>query len=237
MIEIGLSVAEALEAHPAQRRLLRVAHARFDFAFAIWIPDAARQRHGAVVREHVAIERIDRRVVHVRQQDTLFEIVEHDYAQRAAQTTESFLVKLGPDARTRAENQQPDRLSAVAEGHHEEPCPPVPTRRVAHHRARPVIHLPFLSRRRHNHRARLGLARAPQLLHEAPYARIRARVAVLVDQALPDRHRVRPMPRPSSITSRYGSHRLAAGGRLGAPTIEAAKSVRAPSRLAGFGGD
>ena len=65
-IEIRLRLLERLEAQAAQRRLLRVADARFDFALAIGIADATRQRDDAVVREHVAIERIERGVVDVR---------------------------------------------------------------------------------------------------------------------------------------------------------------------------
>ena len=67
-----------LEAQPAQRRLLRVADAGFDFALAIGIADAARQRDDAVVREHVAVERIERRIVDVGREDAFFEIVEDD---------------------------------------------------------------------------------------------------------------------------------------------------------------
>src|SRR5690349_6659731 len=40
-IEIGLRLVDRLEAHPLERRLLRVADARFDFSFAIRITDAA----------------------------------------------------------------------------------------------------------------------------------------------------------------------------------------------------
>ena len=77
-IEIGLRRLDRLEALALQRRLLRVADAGFDFAFPIGIADATRQRDGAVVREHVAIERIERRVVDVRREHALFEVVEDD---------------------------------------------------------------------------------------------------------------------------------------------------------------
>ena len=65
-IEIGLRLLQRLEAQAVQRRLLRVADARFDLALAIGIADATRQRDDAVVREHVAIERIERGIVDVR---------------------------------------------------------------------------------------------------------------------------------------------------------------------------
>jgi hypothetical protein len=45
--------------------------AGFDLAFAIGITVAARERDDAVVREHIAIERIERRVVDVGCKDAL----------------------------------------------------------------------------------------------------------------------------------------------------------------------
>jgi hypothetical protein len=53
-----------------------VADAGFDLAFPIRVADATRQRDGAVMREHVAIERIERRIVDVRREDAFFQIVE-----------------------------------------------------------------------------------------------------------------------------------------------------------------
>ena len=77
-IQIGLGGLERLEAQALQRRPLRVADAGFDFPFPIGIADATRQRDDAVVREDVAIERIERRIVDVRREHALFEIIEHD---------------------------------------------------------------------------------------------------------------------------------------------------------------
>ena len=65
-VQIRLAVVEMLEAEAAQRRFLGVADAGFDLALPIGIADAARQGDDAVVGEHVAIERIQRRVVDVR---------------------------------------------------------------------------------------------------------------------------------------------------------------------------
>ena len=79
-IQIGLRLLERLEAQPLQRRLLRVADAGFDLPFAIRIADAARQGDDAVVREHVAIERIERGVVDVGRQHALAQVVEDDDA-------------------------------------------------------------------------------------------------------------------------------------------------------------
>ena len=76
---VRLRGLERLEAQSVQRRLLRVADAGFDFAFAIGIADATRQRDDAVVGEHVAIERIERGVVDVGREHALFQVVEDDH--------------------------------------------------------------------------------------------------------------------------------------------------------------
>ena len=60
-IEVCLRGFDRLEAEPFQRRLLPVADARLDLAFAIGIADAAGQRDDTLMREHIAIERIDPR--------------------------------------------------------------------------------------------------------------------------------------------------------------------------------
>ena len=58
VVQVGLRFLQALEALPFQRRLLGVADAGLDLALSIGIADAARQRDGAVVRQHIAIQRI-----------------------------------------------------------------------------------------------------------------------------------------------------------------------------------
>ena len=124
-IEVGLGFLQSLEAHAFQRCLLRVADAGFDFAFAIRILDPTRQGDRAVVREHVAIERIESGIVDVGDEHALAQIVEHDDAGGAAQSAKGSFVQLGPDARTGAEGQQTNRLAAAAERHHEQPGAPI----------------------------------------------------------------------------------------------------------------
>jgi hypothetical protein len=80
--------------------------ARFDFAFAVGILYPARHGDRAVVRQHVAIKRIQRGIVNVGDEHALAQIVEHDDARGAAQPAKGAFVQLGPDARTGAERQQ-----------------------------------------------------------------------------------------------------------------------------------
>ena len=61
--KIRLRLLERLIAETAERCFLRVADTRFHLAFAVGIADAAREGNDPVVREHIAIERIERRVV------------------------------------------------------------------------------------------------------------------------------------------------------------------------------
>jgi hypothetical protein len=61
VIEIGLSLVERLEAQAAQRRLLRVPDAGFDFPLAIGIPDATRECDHPIVAEHIAVEGLSER--------------------------------------------------------------------------------------------------------------------------------------------------------------------------------
>ena len=75
-----MRLVERLEAQAFERRLLRVADAGFDFPFAIGIADAARQGDHAVMGEHVAIERIQRRVVDVRREHAFAQVIEDDDA-------------------------------------------------------------------------------------------------------------------------------------------------------------
>ena len=124
-IEIRLRLLEALEALPVQRRLLRVADARFDLALAIGIADAARQADHAVVREHVAIERIERRLVDVGREHALFEIVEDDGPRRSAEPAKRALMELGPRLRARLPRQQAHGFARVRERQDKQPRSPV----------------------------------------------------------------------------------------------------------------
>src|ERR1044071_1427542 len=84
-VEVALCVLDAFEAQPLERRALRVADAGLDLALSVRIPDTTRQRDDAVVTENVAVQRIELRVVDVRLEYALAQIVEHDGRRRAAQ--------------------------------------------------------------------------------------------------------------------------------------------------------
>src|SRR5882724_10070529 len=96
-IEIGLTLVDVLKTLALQRCPLRVAHAGLDLALAVGVAHAARQRNDAIVRQHVAIERIDCRVVCIRTNHSLAQVVEHDHPHAAAEPAESPLVQLRPD--------------------------------------------------------------------------------------------------------------------------------------------
>ena len=78
VIEICLRLFQALEALALERRLLCVGDTRLDFAFSIGIAHPARQRCHTVVRQHIAIERIQTGIVDVGSQNAFAKIIEND---------------------------------------------------------------------------------------------------------------------------------------------------------------
>ena len=146
VIEIGLSFLQALEALTLERGFLRMSDAGFDFTFSIRISDPARHSHHAVVGEHIPKERIERGLVDVGSEHAFAQIVEHDHARAAAEPAKGFLMELGPHPRTGTEDQQANRLAAVAQRHHEQPGAPVlAALLIAHHRTGAVIDLGFFA--------------------------------------------------------------------------------------------
>jgi hypothetical protein len=187
-VEVGLRLVEQLETQ-ALERPLRVGDRRLDFPLPIRIRHATGQRDGAVVREHVAIERVQRGIVDVRLQYALAQVVEHHDPHGAAQPAKCLLVQLGPASRARREGQQADALAAVAQREHEQSRAPVlPRDRMPHHRPGTVIDLAFFADRRNDHRMRLGGPRPAQRDDEAADAGVLGGKAVIVDEVAPDRH-------------------------------------------------
>lgn len=172
-----------------------MADAPCDLPLAIRIADATRQRRHAVVREQIAIERIERRVVDVGREHALAQIVEHQDAGRAAEDAKGLLVQLRPDLRARLPRQQVDGLARVAERQHKQPRAPIrATARRPDHRALAVIDLAFFTGGGDDDDTRRGRRRATQVAHEAAHARVAGGEAVVVDQVLPDRPRIAATP-------------------------------------------
>ena len=184
--------------------------AGFDFTFSIRVSDPAWHRHHAVVRKHIAVERIERGIVEVGLEHALAQIVEHHHARAATEPAKGFLVELGPDLRTGTKDQQADRLAAVAQRHDEQPSAPVLAAfLVAHHRTGAVIDLGFFAGCGQNDANGLRGVSAAQFTHEAVDRLIAAAIAVLINQILPNRHGVTAAVKPNSMVSRYGSQALA----------------------------
>ena len=219
------------EALAMQRRLLRVADAGFDLALAIGIADAARQADDAVVREHVAVERIERRLVDIGREHALFEIVEDDRPRGPAETAKRALVERGPRLRTRLPRQQPHGFARVRKGQDKEPRPAVLARLgMADHRAFAVVDLRLFARRGGDDDARVRRRRAPECPDEAADTRIPRGEADVIDEVLPDRHRIAAdAARAASMRSRWGSHALARGARDGAESVDTTRG-----EIAGF---
>src|SRR5215212_12158561 len=118
-IEISLCLLQTLEALAFERGSLGMAHASFNFAFAIRISHSARHGYHAVVGQHITVERIEGGVVDVRSEHSFTQIVEHDDPQTATKPAKRCLMQFGPDARAGAKGEQAHGLATVAEGHDE----------------------------------------------------------------------------------------------------------------------
>jgi hypothetical protein len=66
LIKVILRLLETLEAEPFQRCPFGVSDTTRDLSSPIRMPDPARQRHRAVMPEHVAVKWIECGVVYVR---------------------------------------------------------------------------------------------------------------------------------------------------------------------------
>jgi len=207
-----------------------MANTGFHLAFAVRIPDTTGQRDGAIVCQHVAIERIHAGIVDVRREYAFLEVVEHHDSGRSAQATEGLLMQLGPDARAGMEAEKPDALAAEAERQHEKTCAPVLAGlRVANHGTGTVIDLRLLTRRGLDDRTRFRRLRAAQFADVALDAFVGAPEAVLVHQLLPDGHGVAAM--------RQGHFDEIAPGLAGTGgwTVGGFRPNRAGGHLAGIG--
>jgi hypothetical protein len=69
-----------------------MADAGFNFSFSIWILDPTGQSYGAIVRQDVAIERIQSGIVDVRDEHAFAQIIENHDSRSATQSTECSLM-------------------------------------------------------------------------------------------------------------------------------------------------
>jgi hypothetical protein len=213
-VEVSLPLVEALEAQSLERRPLGVADTALDLALPIGVADAAGDGGHAVVLEDVPVERVQFRVVDVGLEHALSQVVQDHDARRATDPPEGALVELGPDPGARAESEEADRFSAVAQGEDEEAGAAILAGLgMPHHRTRAVVDLPFLARRRDDDRMGLARERAPQPADEALDAVVVAGEAVVVDEVLPDGHGVAAAGDAELDDLAVGL----AGARLGAP--------------------
>jgi hypothetical protein len=107
-VQVCLCCFQAFKAQSPERSALSVPDARLDLTLAVRIPYPTGQRHGPVVSQQVSIEWVQRGIVDVRCDDAFAQVIEDDHADRAAQTPEGTLVKLGPDSRRRFPDEQTD---------------------------------------------------------------------------------------------------------------------------------
>jgi hypothetical protein len=190
-IQIGLSLIKGFEAQTLQWCFLSVADAALHLPFPVRMPDAAGQGRRSIMLEHVTIKRVQRRIVNIGSDDSLPQIVEHHDFGDPAQPAKSFLVQLGPDLRTGAEHEQPNRFTAVTECQYEQPRPAVlAALRVADHRAFAVIDLRLFARCGFDDGAGFRWPVSLEFPDEAPDTLISGAEAATVHQVLPDRHGV-----------------------------------------------
>ena len=131
-----------------------MADAALHFSFPIRMPDAAWQRHRAVMPEHVAVQRVERGVVYVGSENAFAQIIEDNHASDTTEPTKGFLVQFCPGLRTGPKHQQANRLAAVAQSQHKQSCAPIlAALRIADHRAVAVIDLRLFAGRGLDHGA------------------------------------------------------------------------------------
>ena len=212
MVQIRLRFLRAFETHAFQRCHLCVVHAALDLPFAVRLPHPAGHGDHAVVPQHVGVDRVDRGIVDIGLEHALAQVVEHHDARAATQAAKGLFMQLGPGLRTGLEDQQTNRLAAVAKGQYEQAHAAVLAAAwIADHGAGAIIHLGLFARRGLDHGAGLFGWAAGQLAHEALDALVATLEAAGIDQVLPDRHGVAAAGEPQ--LDGVAMHRAGAGRR------------------------
>jgi hypothetical protein len=149
---------------------------------------AAGQRRRPIVREHIAVQGVDRGIVDVGFEHTLAQVIQNHQASHTTQASKGFLVQLRPDLRTRAEHQQPHRLAAVAQSQHKQTRATVfPALGIARQGTRSVIDLTFFAGFSLDHRAGFRRLLPNQMADETLDTLIATGEAAAINQVLPDR--------------------------------------------------
>ena len=139
------------------------------------------------MRQHVAVQRVERGIVDVGFKHALAEIIQNHHASHTPQATKSLLMQFRPGLRAGTEQQQPHCFAAVAQSQHKQPCPAVfPANGIAHQGARSVIDLAFFAGCSFDHRAGFRRSLATEIADEALDTLIAASEAAAIDQVLPN---------------------------------------------------
>ena len=181
------------------------------FPFAIGIADPARQRDHAVVREHVAIERIEGGIVDVGLEHALLQIVEHDDLGHPPSRRKAFSCSSAQIRVLDRQHQQAHRLAAIAERQDEEPRAASTCRSLGHAPSGPpVVDLRLFAGCREDDARRRDVARPRSLRTKrlTPHSR---RETVVRSRSCQIAMALRAATERQVDCSRYGSQALGGG--------------------------
>src|SRR5262245_55973872 len=92
VIQVSLSFLQAFEAQPFQRRFLSMSNTGFHFPFPIWIRYATWKCDGAIMAQHVMVERIERGIIDVRSEYAFAQVIEHHHTRRTSEPAKSLFM-------------------------------------------------------------------------------------------------------------------------------------------------
>lgn len=119
--QIGVLRIERIEPPALERGGLRVLDGALHGPLAVGIAHARRIGHDAIVGEHRAIEAIELRLVDVRRDHPLFEVVQDHVLRAAAKVAKRLLVQPRPSLAARFPHHPAIRAPRVTQRHHKQP--------------------------------------------------------------------------------------------------------------------
>src|SRR5690606_10430800 len=210
VLEPGVLRLDRLELLALERGALRMLDRALDRALAVRVADPARVGDDAVVREHRRVHGVELRLIEIRANDALLEVVEDNVCHGAAECPEGLFMKARPCLLVRLPDDLPEALAGVLQRHHEQVRAAVLAVRLQRQRAEPEVHLRLLAGQALEHVEALGLTHL-----QAPHEALDRVVAVLepepVDEVLVDRLSVAP---ELDLLLDPGAVRLAGGTRM-----------------------